>query len=220
MSKERSTNSLFEKFSSQWNPQGKYGLLKSKARAEAARTEVAFMCISEGEGQLLSQLVSFHSQGRPQKWVEVGALTGFSALCLAEGLPRDSQIWTCELNPERVSFLNVLFSYPDLQHKINVVEGDSKISMKSLETLAPFDGIFIDGAKSDYEINLDWAEKNLRKGGLILADNIFLGGDLFDEPSKRTEAMKRFIDRLLNPAKFRSVLLPATDGLWMAEKLF
>lgn len=219
MSKDRNTNPLFEMFARQWSPQGKYFALKAKARAEAQRTEVAFMCVSQAEGQLLSQLVSFHAQGKPQKWVEVGALTGFSALCLAEGLSKGSQIWTCELNSERVAFLKGLFAAPELQVQIQVIEGDSKVSMSSLESQGPFDGIFIDGAKSDYEVNLDWAERNLRKGGLILADNIFLGGDLFQEPSKRTEAMKRFIERLLNPAKFRSVLLPAHDGLWMAEKL-
>lgn len=220
MSKDRNTHLLFEKFHRQLAPRGAYSDLKAKARAEAQRTEVAFMCISEGEGQLLSQVLSFYSQGRAQKWVEVGALTGFSALGMAEGLGNGSQIWTCELSSERVNFLRHLFSSESLKIRIEVLEGDSKVSLESIVSEGPFDGIFIDGAKSDYEINLDWTEKNLKKGGLILADNIFLNGDLFEEPSKRTEAMKRFVERLLNPSKYKSILLPTTDGLWMAEKLF
>lgn len=65
--------------------------------------------------------------------------------------------------------------------------------------------------------NLDWAERNLKPGGLIIADNIFLNGELFETDSKRTQVMKRFIKRLSDPKKFRSILLPSSDGLWVAR---
>ncbi len=166
---------------------------------------------------MLGQMVSYLAAGKPQKWVEVGALTGFSALCMMESLPVGSELWTCELNAQRSEFLRNIFASPEIAGRIHLIEGDSKASLEKISSCGPFDGIFIDGAKSDYEINLEWAEKNIRTGGSILADNIFLGGDLFAEPNKRNQAMKRFIERLLDPSKFRSVLLPNTDGLWLAQ---
>lgn len=219
MSRDRSTHQNFEKFYEKFPAKNAWNDLKEKARLQARKTEVEFMCISEAEGNLLGQLGNFLSQGKPQKWVEVGALTGFSALCLMSALPKGSELWTCELSPERSNFLRELFNDSRIGGKIHVVEGDSKITVNELTKNGPFDGIFIDGAKTDYLNNLDWAEKNLKPGGYVLADNIFLNGDLYAESNKRNQVMEKFVERLGDPKIFRSVLLPNTDGLWLAQFL-
>lgn len=219
MSRDRSTHEFFEKFHQQFSDRSPWDSLKSEARIEARRTGVEFMCISEGEGRLLGQLGALVAQGKSQKWVEVGALTGFSALCLMESLPAGSELWTCELSPDRSQFLRKLFSNPEIKGCIHVVEGDSKLTLPKISDQGPFDGIFIDGAKGDYENNLEWADKNLKVGGYIFADNIFLNGDLFEKENKRSLSMQGFIRKLSNPAQYRSVLLPNKDGLWVAQLL-
>lgn len=219
MNRERRQNNYFELFHQnriRATSDG-YELLKQLSRAKAKELDVEFMCVSTGEGQLLTEILQFFDIGRAEKWVEVGALTGFSALCMLKGLGLESKLWTCEIDPVRVQFLKELSLHPQLNGRLHVLAGDCKESLISIQSQGPFDGVFIDGAKSDYESNLDWAEKNVKPGGLIIADNIFLNGELFEADSKRTKVMKGFINRLSDPKKFKSILLPSSDGLWVAR---
>jgi len=109
------------------------------------------------------------------------------------------------------------------------MQGDALGQLHALEDKAPFDMVFIDADKRQYLDYLDWAEKNIRKGGLIAADNTLLSGAVFlkeDEPlparirQSTNEIMKTFNARMADPKKYCSILLPTTDGMTVAVKLF
>lgn len=107
--------------------------------------------------------------------------------------------------------------------KIEFVLGDAREELKKLEALGPFDGIFIDGNKAAYMDYLEWAEKNIKTGGLILADNVFLNGSVWGEASarfseKQIRIMQEFNKRLADPDKFVSVIAPTFEGLYIAIK--
>ena len=179
--------------------------------------------LSPLEAGILQSFVSL--QGGPL-WVEIGTLTGFSGFCIAKALPSDGHLWTCEKDPKLAEQARLLFKQAGVESKITVVEGDAVQMISSLSTKGPFDGIFIDGNKGAYTLYLDWAEKNLKPGALIIADNVFLGGALWLGSEAETswgpaviEKMKGFLDRLMDPSKYQTTLIPTSEGLIVARKL-
>jgi predicted O-methyltransferase YrrM len=163
-----------------------------------------------------------------KKFVEVGTLTGASALWILQGLPEGGHLWTLEKDPLHARAAREIFDqYHQVQPSkgIHLIEGDARETLKTIEAEGPFDGIFIDGNKSAYGDYLDWAEAHLKKGALILADNIFLGGSVFTGNSaqfskKQIEVMRNFNERLANPEKYFSAIAPTEEGLFVAVKLF
>ena len=103
--------------------------------------------------------------------------------------------------------------------------GDAREELEKLNSLGPFDGVFIDGNKAAYGDYLAWAEQNLRVGGVILADNIFLSGSVWGESTqqkfsdKQIRVMQEFNNRLSDPTKFQSAVVPTFEGLFVAIKL-
>lgn len=148
MNRERRQNNYFELFHQNQSTSDEFEVLKQQSRAKAKELNVEFMCVSDGEGQLLTEILQFFGSGRPEKWVEVGALTGFSALCMLKALGSESKLWTCEIDPVRVQFLNQLSQNPLLKGRLHILEGDCKDSLTAVQSEGPFDGVFIDGAKS------------------------------------------------------------------------
>jgi predicted O-methyltransferase YrrM len=111
--------------------------------------------------------------------------------------------------------------------KVTVIEGDAIQTLRSIEDQGPFDGIFIDGNKGAYSQYLDWAERNLSVGALVIADNVFLAGSTFKDPGSDgrwsasvVQGMRDLISRLLDPEKYEACLLPTSEGLLIARKKF
>lgn len=175
------------------------------------------------EGRILSTLVKNH---QCLKFVEVGTLTGYSALWICEGLQAGGKLWSFEKDPNHASKADsVLKSYCNKKNSVTfeVIVGDAVEKLPSIESQGPFDGIFIDGNKSAYGSYLDWAEKNLKVGGLILADNIFLGGSVCNGNTaqfskKQIDVMKRFNERLADSRNYISTVIPTNEGLFYAIK--
>lgn len=191
--------------------------LFEKAREESVRLNKAAISMSPGEARLMATLI--HSHGC-KKFVEIGTLTGASALWILHGMGAKGQLWTMEKDPEHAKAAKkILKSFKNAK----VIEGDAEETLKTLEEAGPFDGIFIDGNKSAYGRYLDWAEENLKKGALIIADNIFLGGGVFTGNTarfskKQIEIMREFNRRLADPEKYQSCVIPTGEGLFMAIK--
>lgn len=187
------------------------------------------MSLGEAEMSMLAQAIRFGGgSDTPSRWVEIGALTGFSALCLFSTLAPGSELWTIEKSPERCAFLRDLFADSRLEGRLHVVEGDSRAAKSFLEGHGPFDGVFIDGAKAEYLNDLNWAELHVRRGGLIVADNVFLGGAVFkatvDEDdrysTKQVHVMRAYLDRVSQADFYQTLVLPSSDGLAVSRKLF
>lgn len=229
----RVTSDLIEIYFEDFPALNQWEDLLQKSKDEAERTGVDFMSLSFAESSLVAQtlqIVNSSNPNQPMKWVEIGSLTGFSALCLLSALGDQTQIWALEKAADRAVFLRELFSDPRLRGRIHVVEGDSRETKKTIESHGPFDGVFIDGAKSEYLNDLEWAEVNVKKGGWILADNVFLSGVVFDPQSrergsdrfsaKQIQAMHQFLSRVSDPTRYSTLVLPTSDGLSVSRKLF
>lgn len=199
--------------------------LFEEARKASQVLNKAAISLSHNEARLMSTLIRSH---QCEKFVEIGTLTGASALWILHGLLSGGELWTLEKDSKHAAAAREIFekyNQSNNDKKVNLIEGDAREKLKSLAVDGPFDGIFIDGNKSAYGDYLDWAEANLRQGALILADNIFLGGAVFTGNTaqfskKQVEVMRRFNERLADPEKYFSAVVPTGEGLFVAIKLF
>lgn len=228
---ERVTSDLIALFHEDFPQPWQWPDLMEKAKDEAERAQVDFMSLGEAEMAMTAQALQLAgATQKPSRWVEIGSLTGYSALCLLSTLCPGSELWTLEKSPERCKFLRELVLDPRLNGKIHVVEGDSRTTKASLEAFGKYDGIFLDGAKAEYLNDLEWAEQNIKTGGLILADNVFLGGSIFDpsavekgndrHSAKQVQVMQTYLTRVSDPKRYQTLLLPTSDGLAVSRKLF
>ena len=145
-----------------------------------------------------------------KKVVEVGTLAGYSALRLARALPPDGHVHTIEYDPKHAAVAREVIAKAGESARITVHVGKGVDVLPTLEPHGPFCGVFIDADKESYDQYGRWAAKNLRQGGLLLGDNVFLFGDLLDE-TPRAAAMRRFHEEA--KAHFDTVCIPTPDGL-------
>ncbi|MCB0340642.1 MAG: O-methyltransferase [Pseudobdellovibrionaceae bacterium] len=173
------------------------------------------------EGRLLQTLIAASGVRRV---VELGTLYGYSTLWMARALPEGGEIHSIEFDEGNFKKAQSLLRDTECFNKIILHHGDALSVLPTLES-SPFDMIFIDANKAGYLKYLDWAEAHIKPGGLIVGDNTFLFGHVIGEGnnsnmSENTIAtMKQFNQRLANPEKYVSVLVPTQEGLTVAVKL-
>lgn len=175
------------------------------------------------------RMMSGHLQGRilkmfcrmiqPKKILELGTFTGYSALCMAEGLTDDAIIHTIEHDDELEEMILQTFEKSNFKNQIKLHIGEA---LEVIETLnESFDLVFIDADKRQY---LDYYEAvfpKVRKGGFILADNTLWAGKVvqpLQHNDKQTEAILRFNDFVTNDSRVEKVILPLRDGLTILMK--
>lgn len=198
------------------------GRHKSLARQASEELGLARISVNSAEAQLLKILLKLHGA---KKIVEIGTLTGLSAQYILEALPENGELWTLEKNPQHAQKAAQIFSEtPHANKKIHLVVGDAREMLEELIVKGPFDAVFIDGNKAAYGDYLAWSEKNVRSGGLIIADNIFLSGAVWGEATtqkfspKQIKVMQDFNLRLADTSLFESVVVPTYEGLFVAIK--
>lgn len=195
------------------------GFHAQKARDAAQSIGMLEISLGPEEVQIIR---SFCRDFNPKRLIEIGTLTGYTALCFADLMSPESKLWTFELEPKHAALARECMAGHPREKQIFIVEGDAEKTLATVESEGPFDFMFIDGNKTAYPRYLDWAEKNLCKGALIVADNVFLGGRVYDTNDQRsqTQAMREFNKRLSDPAKYLSSLVPTPQGLFIAQKRF
>lgn len=172
--------------------------------------------IGPNEGRLLSLLT--HLSGA-RKAVEIGTLYGYSTVWIARSLAEGGRLWTIERDPVCAAAARQGFMDCGVDECISLLEGEASERLTELTAEAPFDLVFIDANKSAYPDYLDWAEKNLRPGGLVIADNVFLGGATCEETKpahvsqKQWQAMRDFNHRLMKGGAFLPAFIPTSEGL-------
>ena len=192
-------------------------------REKAEEEGVVHMEISPHEGRILYFLAQI---SKTRKIVEIGSLYGYSTLYLARALPEDGVIFTCDISKKRHQITKGILKSSPEYHKIRWITGDALKTLKTLEPQGPFDMVFIDADKQSYGIYLEWAEKNLKAGGLLAADNTFLFGLVYadteetvEEDSKRRRAiMRSFNQRVSESDLWRGAMIPTAEGLTIAVK--
>jgi predicted O-methyltransferase YrrM len=196
---------------------------ENQSRLAAQKFNLAGISLSRGEAQVLRWFV----QSKPViKAVEIGTLTGLSGLYILDGLATGGALWTLEKSEEHANSAEPILKEFALKKGklIHLVRGDARETLNQIKTNGPFDFIFIDGNKAAYGDYLRWAEENLRSGGLLVADNVFLSGAVYSKQEskfseKQINVLNSFNKRLMEPSVWRSALLPTSEGLFVAEKI-
>lgn len=201
------------------NQQNHFQSLLNEARQNSDSLNKTQISLSNIEARILSTLIALF---QPKKFVEVGTLTGYSALWIAHAMKK-GQLFTIEKDPKHAGFATETLKKLKSEVEIQVLQGDAREVLHNLSAQAPFDAIFIDGNKAAYLDYLDWAEKNLRPGGLILADNVLAGGGVYGDgdgrfSEKMVAVLQEFNRRLAQSEKYESMLMPTSEGLFVALK--
>lgn len=173
------------------------------------------------QGRLLSMLSQMI---RPHRILELGTFTGYSALCLAEGLTEDGELVTIEHNDELEDTIRHNLSLSPLGNKITLLMGDAKeiLAQESCGCgCGLFDLVFIDADKREYCTYLDLLYPHVRAGGWILADNVLWDGHVVDpayDKEKQTIGLRAFNDQVANDPRLEKVIIPIRDGLTLIHK--
>jgi caffeoyl-CoA O-methyltransferase len=149
--------------------------------------------------------------------LEVGMFTGYSALAFAEALPADGLIITCEFDPKAIDIARRFFTQSPHAKKIEIREGPAADTLKTLA--GPFDLCFIDADKPSYDYYYDRCVELLRKGGLIVLDNMLRYGRVLDPVDEDARIVDALNSRIHNDPRVENVLLPFRDGIMLAYKL-
>jgi len=181
--------------------------------------------IGPGEGKILQWLAQ---SCQAKKAVEIGTLGGYSALWIADALPAASEggkLYTLEIDPAYAALAQVSFEMVKVADKISIVIGDAHETLKTIESDGPFDFCFIDADKIGYPHYLRWAASNLRKGGVVAADNAYLFGKLHLDPETAGPdapaiiAMQEFIRIITDRTLFSTAgMIPTGEGLAVGIK--
>ena len=166
-------------------------------------------------GSLQGRLLNLFSNIiRPKTILEIGTYTGYSTICLAEGLSKNGKIHTIDNNEELVTIQNKYFKKSGFEKKICFYLGNAVEIIPKLK--GPFELVFIDADKINYEKYFDFVIPKMSKGGLIISDNVMWSGkvlDEFDSIDENTVALKKYNKKLKNDPRVKTTILPFRDGL-------
>ena len=168
------------------------------------------------QGRLLKMLVRMI---RPKNILEVGTFSGYSAICLAEGLERGGMVYTYEINDELEDFTRPWIEGSPVADRIRFIIGDALTEAPKLGV--EFDMAFIDGDKRTYIDTYEMALNVLRPGGFILADNTLWDGHVLEKPrpsDRQTAGIEAFNDYVAADSRVEKVILPLRDGLTLIRK--
>ncbi|APR82200.1 O-methyltransferase [Minicystis rosea] len=174
------------------------------------------MQVGRVEGTLLKTLCALAGARRV---LEIGTFTGYSALCMAEALPDDGELITCDIDPEAVAIARSFFARSPHGSKIHVRLGDAVETIASLPVEQAFDLVFIDADKENYEKYYELALPRLRRGGLVVGDNTLWSGKVLNPVSASDKAIVAFNARVTADPRVENVLLSVRDGMMLARKL-
>ena len=188
---------------------------------EIARQGSALPLIDPEVGALLEVLARAVAA---QRILEIGTALGYSGIWLARALPIDGQLFTIEIDPQRATAARANFKRAGMETRVNVLVGDA--SRLVHKVAGPFDLIFNDGSKLQYEPLLDRLVNLLRLGGLLVTDNVLWGGEVvpgFTGAQKRAadhaDAIAAFNRRLADDTRMRTSILPIRDGVALSVRV-
>lgn len=179
---------------------------------------------------LMPRMLSGHLQGRflslisrlinPKLILEIGTYTGYSALCLAEGLADDGKIFTIDINEELETMATSYFKKAGKEKQISMHVGNALEIIPALQ--GDFDMVFIDADKANYVNYFNLVIDRVRKGGIIIADNVLWSGHVLkkkDDMDEETLGLVKYAETVNADPRVMNILLPVRDGLMMSVKL-
>ena len=182
------------------------------ARAFDVPADIPAIQVGVSDGRLLHLLVKLVDA---KKIVEVGTLIGYSAIHMARAMGPGGKLWSIEFEPKHAEVARGNLAAAGLANTVEVLVGAGRDVLPTLSPKGPFDVVFIDADKNNYDFYGEWAIANLRKGGLVLGDNAYLFGELLDN-NERGIAMRKFHELVAKSCD--SVCAPTPDGLVVGIK--
>lgn len=185
------------------------------------KTQIRMMYPRMLSGQLVGRLLSMVTHMlQPKVVVEIGTFTGYSALCMAEGLPDGGLIHTIDINEELEDQNRELFRQAGFENKITQHIGPALELIPKLGT--HFDLVFIDADKVNYPVYYELVIDRLNNGGFIIADNVLWGGKVIDVTGKKADddtlAIRKFNEMVTADNRTEKLMLPLRDGIYMIRK--
>lgn len=184
--------------------------MRERTYAEVASPQ---MQVGRVEGALLRILVGAIGARRV---LEIGTFTGFSGLSMAEALPDDGELVTCDIDPKATAIAREFFDRSPHGTKIRIALGPALDTLKTLS--GPFDLVFLDADKERYPDYYEATLPLLRAGGLLVADNTLWSGEVLDPKTPSAKAIVAFNTRVATDPRVDNVLLPVRDGIMVARK--
>ena len=183
-------------------------LLRRLEKETYEKLEIPQMTTGRIEARLLKLLARLVGA---QRILEIGTFAGYSALSMAEALPEDGTLVTCDEDPVAIAFAQKYFSESPHGKKIKQMEGPALESIKKLT--GTFDMAFIDADKINYSNYYEAILPMIRPGGLIAVDNVLWSGRVLNPQDESDRAIHQFNERVINDQRVESVLLTVRDGL-------
>lgn len=189
-------------------------LLKELEKETIACTEYSSMLTGRVAGRLLQLLIRISGA---RKVIEIGTFTGYSALMMAEGLPEDGKLITCEISEEYARIAQKYFDHSPYSQKIEIKIGSA---IETLRTITPesIDFVFIDADKISYSQYYDKSMTIVKKGGLIAADNALWSGRVLHPDDEDSQALALFNKKVKEDTRAEKVLLTVRDGIYLIRK--
>ncbi|HXV13630.1 MAG TPA: class I SAM-dependent methyltransferase [Candidatus Krumholzibacteria bacterium] len=188
-------------------------LFAELAAVTRAQTTKPQMMVGHTQGLLLKFLVRIAGAKRV---LEIGTFTGYSALAMAEGLPDDGSIVTCDIDPKATAIARSFWERSPHGRKITLALAPA---LDTIATLAgPIDFVFIDADKTNYVRYWDACVPKVRPGGVLAADNVLWSGEVLDPKTDDARALAAFNEHVLRDARVDLVMLPIRDGVTLAVK--
>jgi caffeoyl-CoA O-methyltransferase len=194
--------------------------LQKRLRAETAKLPMAMMQIGPDQGALLALLVRLIGAKRT---IEIGTFTGYSALAVAQALPKDGKVTCCDINQEWTAIARRYWQEAGLADRIELRLGPAAETLKSLLAAGgagSFDFAFIDADKAGYDSYYEFCLQLIRPNGLIAIDNVLWSGAVVNSKKRDadTDALRALNLKMRDDARVDSVLLTVGDGLTLARR--
>lgn len=188
-------------------------LLQELTKETYEKMELPQMLTGRLEGRFLKLMVQITSAKRV---LELGTFTGYSALSMAEGLPADGEVITCDINPKAIEVAKRYFARSEHGKKITIIEGPALESIAKLKGI--FDLVFIDADKENYTNYYEAVLPLMKSGGVILVDNVLYSGEVVDPQSSNGKAIAEMNDHVSKDARVEAVFLTIRDGVYFIRK--
>ncbi|RPI29769.1 MAG: methyltransferase [Acidobacteria bacterium] len=208
---EEAITEYSDRHTSEVNP-----LLRELLAETEARTGKLDWSIGKVQGQFLRMLVGL---SQAKFIVELGTLTGFSALIMAEALPPDGRVLTCDSDAVHAEIARSFFARSPHGKKIQLEFGDAMKSLSRIQS-GTVDGVFVDADKEQYPGYYEESLRVLKVGGWIAIDNVLWDGEVVDPENNDPDvtAIKRFNDKVREDNRVDKVMLTIRDGIYLVRK--
>ncbi len=182
---------------------------------QAAARQLPMISVKPFEGRLLQFLLQAISA---KKVVEIGALAGYSGVWMARALPPDGALYSVEKSHTHAEMTRESFARAGVSERAHVLEGDALMMLSKLTPHGPFDFVFIDADKQSSVRYLDWAERNLRTGGIVAIHNAFRRGAVLDPQTEDDHAVDNLNRAVATRPSLSATIIGVGDGLLAAIK--